>query len=179
MTQTSNDNEGLRSSVSGGFLMLRSELWRCFAVAALMLLADGALAQSPREVFDNAKTIRLQPGQARIFQFDEAVTQIGTPDENIVEISPVSDRTFTFKGRGTGTTVVTARTADGRVISRLQLVVGGHLVKIYGLAEEPDFVGFDCDEYGCGRGESSQPKPSSITVRKPLRGGGFIEKNYQ
>jgi hypothetical protein len=160
--------------------MLLSGFWRCCAIAALTLLADGALAQSAREVFvPLSKTIKLQPGQSRTFQFDETVKDIASPDENIVNIMPLSDREFTFKGLGTGTTEVTARSADGRVIGRMQVVVGGHLVKIYGLQEEPDFVGFICDDYGCGHGESGQAKPSSTTVRKPLRGGGFIEKTYQ
>jgi len=159
--------------------MLLSGIRRWFAIAALMLLADAAFAQPPREVFDYAKTIRLQPGQTRIFQFDEAVAEIRSPDENILDISPITDRTFTFKGRGTGTTMVTVRSADGRVVSRFQVVVGGHLVKIYGLADEPDYVGFDCHEYGCGRSDSSQAKPTSTTVRKPLPGGGFVDRTYQ
>lgn len=160
--------------------MFLSGFWRCCIIATLTLLAHGAFAQSPKEVFlPVSKTIRIQPGQSRIFQFDEAVSEIAVPEENIVDIGPISDRTYRFKGLGTGTTTVVARSNDGHVVSRIQVVVGAHLVKIYGLAEEPDFVAFDCDGFGCGRGESSQAKANSTTVRKPLRGGGFVEKTYQ
>lgn len=160
--------------------MLFSGFWRCCAIATLMLLPHGAFAQPPEEVFIPADdTIRLQPGQTRIFHFGDAVKDIGTPVENIVEIAPQSDRIFTFRGLASGETIVTARSDDGRVVHRMRVIVGGNLVKVYGLAEEPDFVSFICDEYGCGHGESGQAKPTSTTIRKPLRGGGFIEKNYQ
>ncbi|WLA68068.1 hypothetical protein [Bradyrhizobium diazoefficiens] len=104
--------------------------------------------------------------------------EISTPVGNVVEIAAQSDRTFTFTGLGSGTTVVIARSDDGRVVAYMRVIVGGHLVKVYGLTGEPDYLGVLCDEYGCGR-ESSQAKASSTTVRKPLQSGGFIEKNYQ
>ncbi|MCA1378787.1 MULTISPECIES: pilus assembly protein N-terminal domain-containing protein [unclassified Bradyrhizobium] len=160
--------------------MLFSGFWRCCVIATLTLLADGAFAQPPQEISVPAEdTIRLQPGQIRILQFGEAVKQIGTPEDNIVEITPQSERIFTFRGLASGETIVTARSDDGRVVHRVRVVVGGNLVKVYGLADEPDYVGFICDGYGCGRGESGQAKANSTAVRKPLRGGGFIEKNYQ
>jgi len=151
-------------------------------IAGILLLANGALAQPPQEVLPPAQEdiIQLQPGRSRTFRFDKPVRSIRTPDENMVEITPKDETTFVFKGLGTGETVVTARGEDGKVIHEMRVVVAvGNVVKVYGLSEEPDFVGFTCDQSGCGHGESGAPKPSSTTVRKPLRGGGFIERNYQ
>jgi hypothetical protein len=155
---------------------------RCCAIAALALLADGAFAQPPQEMAPSVEdTIKLQPGESRTFRFDESMKQIATPVENVVEVTPQSDRIFTFKGIAPGETIVTARSDDGRVTRRMLVVVGGHLVKVY-RPDVEDSTNFVCDELSCDPANSNRPKPSSqsLTVRRATGGGSFVEttKNY-
>ncbi len=162
--------------------MARTTVIWCVA-CALTQLAANAFAQAPKEiVIPDADIIRLQPGETRTFQFDSNIRSVITPVENIVEVIPQSDRVFSFRGASVGETIVTARREDGGVVYRMKVVVGGQIVKLYGVDDVP-YVARICDEVSCGPPIADQAKPesSSATVRKPTRSGGFIEtqKNYK
>lgn len=150
-------------------------------VAAYAALTVSAFAETPREIrvpIDGV--IQLQVGETRFFDFPKGITRVEVPTENIVEISPRSETTYSFKGATDGFVIATFRATDGHEVSRLQIIVGPHQVRIYGLAEEPDYVGFPCDRLGCAAGTSAsgrnKPTSQSTTVRIPTGGGGFIER---
>ncbi|MGY4571885.1 MULTISPECIES: pilus assembly protein N-terminal domain-containing protein [Bradyrhizobium] len=150
--------------------------------AGLVLMAHSVSAQDDRLREINISpedTIKLQPGETRVFEFEQPVKQILTPGgENTVVMSPQTDRTFSIRGGEPGQTVVTALASDGRVIRRVRIVVGGHLVRIYGADQDSAFVPLICDEFRCDPLPSKDPIPKSVTVRTPMRGGGFVEKTY-
>src|SRR5262245_47102071 len=102
--------------------MSLSGFTRCRAIAALALLAYGALVQPPKEVVANDE-IRLDLGEARTFEFGESVSNIGTVVEGIAQITPQNDRTFTFQGISPGRVLVEAYAADGHLIHRMRIVV--------------------------------------------------------
>lgn len=156
-----------------------------FAVAAVLVMTHSASALDERlkEIVVPADdTITLQPGETRVFQFDESIKQVFAPGDT-VEITPQSDRTLSIRGgNNPGATIATVLANDGHVIRRLRLVVGGHAVKIYGVGGDKDegstVLVQICDEFGCDDPPSKGPIPKSVTVRRPLRGGGFVEKTY-
>jgi len=165
--------------------MSLSGFWRCCAIAALALLADGAFAQPPQEIIiPEQDTIVLQPGEARIFQFSESLKDIGVPGpkDSIVRITPQTDRTFVFEGVGSGETIVTARAPDGHIVLNMTVVVEGHLVKMYGSRDTNDYVGFVCTGTGCGRADPDAAAPGSVavTTRRGLGNGDaqWTTKSY-
>ena len=143
-----------------------------------------AHAQPPQEVtIPEQDTITLQPGQWRTFKFNESVKEIGTPTEGIVQITPQSDRTFTFQGIAPGDALVIARAEDGHVVHSMVITVEGHLVKLYGYPDVKDYISYPCTKTGCGRADPDAPKAGSesVTVTKPTRdGSGWVStrKNY-
>ncbi|MBP1297470.1 pilus assembly protein N-terminal domain-containing protein [Bradyrhizobium elkanii] len=154
----------------------------CLSVGVVLATGHFASAQDDRfkEIdISSEDTIKLQPGEVRVFQFEQPVKQILTPGENTVEITPQTDRTFSVRGGDPGETVATAIGTDGRVIRRVRITVGGHLVKIYGVGDnDHPFLPLVCDEFGCNPLPSKEPVPKSVTVRTPTRAGGFVEKTY-
>ncbi|QDW39027.1 hypothetical protein FFI89_018860 [Bradyrhizobium sp. KBS0727] len=160
--------------------MLISRILSCLAAACLVVLANAAMAQAMREVtLPIDGTIHLQMGETRFFRFENPIDRIDIPVQNLVEITPRSDSTIAFKAITEGVSTVELSRADGKGIQRLQVIVGPHQVKIYGLPGEADYVGFLCDPYGCGAGQgSNRNKPSSeaVTTRIPTGNGGFFER---
>lgn len=154
----------------------------CFSASvALMALVHPASAQDDRLkelVIPPEDTIRLQLGETRVFQFGESVKNILAPGD-VVEVTPQSDRTFGLRGGQVGQTIATALGNDGHVVRRVLIVVGGRVVKIYGTDKDGVYVTQICDEFGCDTPpEKAGPPPKSVTVRTPMRGGGFVERTW-
>ncbi len=147
--------------------------------------APAPLASAPKEITPPIeRTIPLQIGETRVFQFGESVIRVDISKENIVDAKADENRSapgraaFAFKGLAMGNVIVTARSEDGGEVHRLRFVVGGHQVKIYN-RYEPDFFSLNCDEFSCGPGVTSKRQPNSVTTRTPTGGGGFVDRTYQ
>ncbi len=150
----------------------------CLALMATILPAAAQDDRLREIVIPTKDEIRLQLGEVRAFQFDEPVNNIQVPGD-IVEITPQTDRTFTFRGGKPGQTIATALGSDGRVIRRVLVQVGGRVVKIYGTTKDDLYTAQLCDEFGCDAiPEKEGPPPKSVTVRTPMRGGGFVERTW-
>lgn len=155
---------------------MRSLFLGLVAYAALIV---SSFAQPPVEI-TGADTIRLQPGQSRVLEFDQSVGTIHLADDDVVEVLPgQTDRAFTFRALKSGTTIMTAYTPDGRLLHRSKVTVAGTLVKIYGAGtadeKKSDYVGYICTEFGCGRADPEiEKKPTTSTVTRRTRNGNII-----
>ena len=123
-----------------------------------MLLCGNALAQPPVEVpVDD--TIEVEAGAPKLITFDRAVKDVLISGGDLVEIKPLSDRTFSVRGLRSGRVIATALAPDGKLVHQFNIAVAGHLVKVYG--QKPvitgvgragqEFDAFICTDTGCGR----------------------------
>lgn len=66
----------------------------------------------------------------------------------------------------------------------------GHLVKLYGHTHTKGFIGYYCSETGCGRADLDRklanggrdpddPTAQSVTVTRPIGGGGAVSTTNQ
>lgn len=130
-----------------------------FAIAAaVMLLCGPVWAQPPIEVpIDD--TIDVDAGGQKVVQFNQSVKEIMISGADLVEVKPLSDRTFTVRGIRSGRVIATAIGSDGKLVHQFNIAVAGHLVKVYG--QKPPITGigkpgqefdaFICTDTGCGR----------------------------
>lgn len=148
-------------------------------LAALLLLAAPAIAQNSKPTEIIAKdTIELQPGEARVFNFDRAIGGIALTLDGVVQVVPNSDRVFTFRALRAGTVLMTASAPDGATVYQANILVGGRTVKMYGTEprraqqqqrsarrQGSDYVGYLCTSTGCGRANPDIPDaPSGVTI---------------
>lgn len=161
------------------------------AALALLFVAP-ALAQPPEELTAD-DTIDMEMGQSKIVQFDKSVAKVLLSGKNVVEITPQNDRTFTIGSLGYGSVIAIAYDPDGKEISRMNIVVAGHMVKIYGLrvakrdaAATPgtEYDGYMCTDRGCGRVNpdlESAPSSTSVADTQPGKDGSSrtVTKTYR
>lgn len=159
-------------------------------IALCVTPATPALAQPPAEI-ELEHTITMQAGETRIFQFEQAVNQIDLVD-HIADVKPQTDRTFTIRAIGAGSTILTAYNGEEKghtVVFRARLVIEGHLVKIYGQGgakTHPDYeVGgysaYLCTSTGCGRANPDVVRgPDRVTITEDAKGNvQAVVKEYR
>lgn len=159
--------------------------FRLCVIAAVVLLGGGANAQPPNEVAVT-DTIKMQAGETRVYRFDQSVNRIDIVDP-IAEIKPQSDRTFTFRANGAGSTIMTAYN-DGNVVYRTHIVVEGHMVKIYGQdrksgkspLEVSGYASYLCTSTGCGRANPDVVSgPDRVTISETQQDASGNSKTIQ
>lgn len=131
-----------------------------FAVLILLISSAGASAQPPQEIKATDR-IEMQPGEARVFQFEKSVNRLDLSSEGIVQAVPESDRVFSFRALKSGHVIMTAYAPDGALVHRSVISVGGRLVRIYGTESRrrgrtdsgKDYVGYNCTSLACGRAD--------------------------
>jgi len=155
-------------------------LWIGGAICAAVFIGQARAQpqgqpQAPREVIA-VDTIALRAEQARTFAFDEPVTKFTLSSEGVAQIIPETDRTFTVRALAPGRVLLTAYAPDGRVVHRSNIVVAQTegFVRVYGLADAKDFLGFYCSNTGCGRVDPDRV-PFTATVQQARRGKGEVE----
>src|SRR5690349_21076131 len=130
----------------------------------LLLAAGSALAQ-PLEELTAGETINLRLQQTRTFVSGRPITRISVSSKDVAEVIPESDTTINMRGLKPGRTLLTAYDQQGRVVYRVNISVNAAevgYVKIYGTGDmkgrpTKDFVGYQCTEYGCARGDTDLP----------------------
>ena len=117
--------------------------------------------------------IRLYPGQARTFEFDEPVDRIVAAVNGIADILPHTDRTFTFQALTPGRVLTEAFAKDGHLIYRMMIVVdGGNLVRVQRWPDTGESNSYLCTDIG---GCDSAGSDASVQVREPERNGGSVQ----
>ncbi len=141
---------------------------------ALLLLTTPAWAQ-PQEI-EPEGLIQLNLGQAKAFEFKEAIGQIYFAPKDIVEGTPQTDRQFTVSPITSGSTRMFVRDPTGKLIYNVEIVVSpepGHIVKFYGGSKNDDLnAGYSamyCTETTCERPDKDLPRPTAITVERISR----------
>ncbi len=150
-------------------------------LAVYAALTVSSVAQPPQELV-GTDTMRLQPGEARVFTFDQPVTKITLADDGVVQIVPESDRVFTFRALKSGAVLMSAFSPENKLIHRSNIVVSGGMVRIYGTLERDerrDYVGYICTEFGCGRADPELEKPNSVAVTRRNSRGDIITTTKQ
>lgn len=131
-----------------------------FALACIfVLLCGSAFAQPPVEVTPD-DAIELSPGETKVVEFDQPVTDVKIAGDGLVKIIPMTDRTYSIQALNSGRTVAIAYGPNGKEVHRFGIGVAGHLVKIYGQLpplSKPgakagdEYHSFICTDHGCGR----------------------------
>jgi hypothetical protein len=158
---------------------------RKFGVLAVLglALATAARAEKPEPLIPSDGDVYIAVGRAETFQFKTSFQTINVLVPGIVQATAQTDRTVTFLAQAEGETLVLITTPDGRQVYSARFIVTqepGHVVKIYGPSAK-DYVGVYCTETTCGRadkelGGARDPASTSVTTRRPMDGGGFVEK---
>src|SRR4051812_12135325 len=153
--------------------MSLSEFARSSAIGILVLLAQDVFAQPLKEVVAN-EDITLYPGEARTFEFAESVERIGIAVDGIAQITPQTDRIFTFQGISSGKVLAEAYAPDGHLIHRMKVIVLGQRVKIQRWPDVEHDVTYSCTNIGCDPIDSGPPRAGSESVPAtgPERNGG-------
>ncbi|WP_018317317.1 pilus assembly protein N-terminal domain-containing protein [Bradyrhizobium sp. WSM2793] len=162
---------------------MRNTLLGALVVAVLSIAS--AQAQPPEEL-NIDHTITMQAGETRIYQFEQAVNQVDLV-QPIAEVKPQTDRTFTIRAIGAGSTILTAYNGEAKgqtVVFRARLVVEGHLVKIYGQGGQREVGGYTpylCTSTGCGRANPDVVRgPDRVTITEDAKGNvQAVEKEYR
>ncbi|MCJ9731194.1 pilus assembly protein N-terminal domain-containing protein [Bradyrhizobium sp. PRIMUS42] len=158
------------------------------AVVVAVVSIASAQAQPPEEL-NIDHTITMQSGETRIYQFEQVVNQIDLV-QPIAEIKPQTDRTFTIRATGAGSTILTAYNGEVKgqtVVFRARLVVEGRLVRIYGQGtrrgsdEGGGYAGYLCTSTGCGRANPDFVRgPDRVTITEDAKGNvQAVEKEYR
>jgi len=155
--------------------MSLSRFVRSSAVALLALFVQGAFAQPLKEV-DANEDIRLYPGEARTFEFSEPVERIGIAVDGIAQITPQTDRIFTFQGISSGKVLAEAYAPNGHLINRMRIVVLGQRVKIHRWPDVEHDITYSCTDVGCDRVDAGASKAGSTSLppTQPGREGGSV-----
>ncbi len=150
-------------------------------IFAGFLLAGPAMAQPPQEV-TAPETMQVRVNQTRTFRFDYSVGQINLSNKGVASVIPESDRIVNITGLAQGDTLMTAYGTNGRVVyqTNISVLQSGGLVKIYGLTSGKDFIGYQCEEFGCSRADKDAPPvPFSTTVSEQKPDGVTISREYR
>lgn len=143
-----------------------------FAIA-LALLTGAAAAQSPEDLTAD-DTLDMQMGRAKVVQFDKPIAKMLISQKGVVEVTPLTDRTYTITPVGSGSVLAIVYNGDGKEIHRMNITVAGHLVKLYG--QKPvirnigtpgeEYDSFICTDATCGRVNPDLPSggPSAVIV---------------
>jgi len=156
--------------------------------ASLLLAANFAMAETPQTVqTDDALSVPL--GQSQTLRFKSAFQTINVVSEGILRASARTDHTVSLVGISPGETEVYVYGVDGQQLYSATVTVTpdpGHIVRLYGVPDVKDYVGYYCTSDFCGRADKeltgangSQPPSQSISVTKNFPGGSVTKtKNY-
>lgn len=153
------------------------------ALVAALLLSSGASAQAPREVSAN-DTRRLDVGQSIVLEFDRPVKEFAVMADGVVKVIPRTDQSFSVQAVTPGSVMAIISDEKGKVIHRMNFVVGGQMVKIYGVkSAKSGYLGVMCSSTGCDRPDPDvEPIPFSTTrseTRNTENGSVTISREYR
>jgi hypothetical protein len=138
------------------------------AAAVYAAMTVCGFAQGPKEIGE-IETIKIYPGETKIFTFDQSISDIKATGENI-KIVPETDRTFALVGIAPGAVVLTAFNSEAKLVYRSRVVIVGNVVRIYGTGtvdeKKSDYVGYVCTDVGCGRADPGIERRASGTVER-------------
>ncbi len=119
----------------------------------------------------------------KTFMFNEPFARFTLSGDGVAQIIPETDRTFTIRAMKAGQVLMSAYSADGRVIHRSRIIVEqtqGY-VKIYGTKKSgrdvADFIGFNCSSTSCGRADNDIapiPDETSVSETQTKSDGGSV-----
>lgn len=146
-----------------------------FVLLAALLLAAPAVAQAPREI-TATDTVELQVGQAKMFQIvngGRGITDIENAADTVAQVSFVrTNQQVRITGVNVGETLVSFVLDDSTII-RMNVVVGGRAVRIYGTGtndeKKTDYIGYFCTSTWCGRADQEIDQPETRTTVQRTR----------
>lgn len=138
------------------------------------LLATPAVAEQPERLVPSA-TIAVGVGHTERLKFKANFGAINVASQGVVQATAQSDRVMTLFGQAEGVTTVSVQAPNGEEIYSATVVVSaepGHVVRIYGRKDIPDYTGFYCTATFCGRADKElggirEPSSKSITYTDP------------
>lgn len=158
------------------------------ALAVYAALTVSGFAQQPaaRKESVVTDTIRIQAGETRVVRFQKPFKDLILSDL-IVQMNAESDMSVSIRPVRPGEALLTVLDPTGGVIDRINIVVPGGFVRIYGTNQTEgtakDFAGYICSESGCTRTDVEVDKTSSsgsVSVSRRNSLGGFTTttRNY-
>lgn len=143
------------------------------ALAALAAMTVAGFAQTTTQELTATNTIRLHPGDSKLFELSKPYNKFHLTDDGIVQVVVDTDQRYVLRALKPGRVLMSIYGEGDRLIQRSEVVVAGGLVRMYGTStadeKKADYVGYICSETGCGRADPEVDQPETRTTVQRTR----------